>query len=39
MSTDKPHLLLRSLAGIKGIEKILEDLKEDLYYAAFGRGE
>jgi hypothetical protein len=27
------------LAGIKEIEKILEDLKEDLYYAAFGRGE
>jgi hypothetical protein len=39
MSADDPHLSLRSLASIEGIEKIFTDLARDLYHASFGRGE
>jgi hypothetical protein len=39
MSSTVPHLAVCSLAGIEGIEKILEDLGNDLYNASFAKAD
>ena len=39
MSSTVPHLSVRSLVGVEGIEKIMDDLADDVYHFTFGKAD